>query len=199
MNKQEFVTELKSKLGGLPTQDVEERIDFYLEMIDDRIEDGCTEEEAIEEIGSVDEIAAQVIADIPLTRIAKERIKPKKRISAWEIVLLVLGSPIWLSLAVAAFVVILAIYVSIWSVVAALWAVFASLAVCAFGGAAVGAILICHGNTPTGIALIGAGIICAGLSVFLFFGCCATTKGIALLTKKIALGIKKCFVKKENA
>ena len=32
-----------------------------------------------------------------------------------------------------------------------------------------------------------------------FFGCNGATKGIAILTKKIALGIKKCFVKKEDA
>lgn len=42
MNKQEFLTELRAKLSGLPTYDVEERLSFYGEMIDDRTEEGVT-------------------------------------------------------------------------------------------------------------------------------------------------------------
>lgn len=198
MTKQEFLTALRERLCGLPKQDVEERLGFYSEMIDDRIEDGCTEEEAVLAIGSVDGIATQIIADIPLTKIAKESIKPKKRFKAWEIVLLALGSPIWLSLAIAAAAVILSLYVVLWSVIISVWSVFAALVACAFGGIAAGAIFAVSGNGIAGGAVIGAGLVCAGVSVFLFFGCRAATKGILLLTKQMALGIKKCFVRKES-
>ena len=129
MNKQEFLAQLRKGLTGLPKDDIEERLTFYGEMIEDRIEEGLSEEEAISEIGSVGEIAAQTIADTPLAKIAKERIRTKGRLKAWEIVLLVLGSPIWLSLGIAAAAVILALYVSLWSVIVSLWAVFGSLAV----------------------------------------------------------------------
>ena len=198
MTKQAFLTALRERLCGLPKQDVEERLGFYSEMIDDRIEDGCTEEEAVFAIGSVDGIAAQIIADIPFTKIAKESIRPKKRFKAWEIVLLALGSPIWLSLAIAAAAVILSLYVVLWSVIISVWSVFASLVACAFGGIAAGAIFAACGNGIAGGATIGAGLVCAGVSVFLFFGCRAATKGILLLTKQIALGIKKYFVRKES-
>ena len=50
-----------------------------------------------------------------------------------------------------------------------------------------------------GIALIGASLACAGLSIFLFFGCKTATKGTVVLTKKIALGIKKRLVRKGGA
>lgn len=199
MNKQEFLDKLMARLQGLPKQEVEDRISFYIEMIDDRTEDGLTEEEAVSQLGSVDEIAAQIIADIPLTKIAKEKIKPKRRLRAWEITLLVLGSPIWLSLAVAAVAVIISLYAVLWSMVISLWAVFASIIACAPFGVIAGVIFICIGNVHTGVAMIGAGLVCAGLSIFMFFGCKATTKGILRLTKKIALGIKKCFVSKEAA
>ncbi|MBQ8409189.1 MAG: DUF1700 domain-containing protein [Clostridia bacterium] len=198
MNKQEFIAALQAKLSGLPEQEVKDRIDFYIEMIDDRTEDGCTEEEAVRAIGSVEEVASQIIADIPLSKIAKERIKPKSRLKAWEIVLLALGSPIWLSLAIAAFAVILSLYVVLWSVIVSLWSVFASLAACAFGFIAGGVILTIYANGATGIILVSAGIVCAGLSIFSFFGCRAATKGICRLTPKIALGIKRCFAGKEN-
>ena len=199
MHKQEFLTQLRKELSGLPQNEIEERIAFYGEMIDDRIEEGQTEEDAVLAVGSVEDIAAQIIADIPLTKIAKERLRPKKRLGAWEILLLVLGSPIWLSLAVAVFSVILALYAVLWSVIVSVWAIFISLAACALGGIAGGTAFAFSGYTFTSAALIGAGICCAGLSVFLFFGCKASTNGIILLTKKIALGIKRCFVKKEEA
>lgn len=199
MNKREFLDALRAKLSGLPQQDVEERLEFYGEMIDDRVEEGRTEEEAVLDIGSVDEISAQIIADIPLAKIAKERIKPKRRLRAWEIVLLVLGSPIWLPLAIAAAVVILSLYVVLWSVIASVWAVFGALVGCAVGALAAGVCFTVFGHVVTGIAMIGASLICAGVSIFLFFGCKAATKGIILLTKLIAFGIKKCFVGKEGA
>ena len=43
---------------------------------------------------------------------AKEKVKGRRQLKAWEIVLLALGSPIWISLLVAGFVVILSIYIS---------------------------------------------------------------------------------------
>ena len=117
MTKIKFLLELHEKLSGLPQDEVEERLNFYSEMIEDRIEEGLLEEEAVAAVGSVDEIAAQIIADIPLVKIAKEKMKPKRQLKAWEIVLLVLGSPIWFSLIVAAFSVILSLYVLLWAVI----------------------------------------------------------------------------------
>ena len=199
MTKIEFIELLRVKLSGLPAQEVDERLDFYSEMIDDRIEEGKSEEEAIVELGSVDEVAEQIIAEIPLTSIAKERIRPKKRLGAWEIVLLVLGSPIWLSLAIAAFAVILSLYVVLWSVIVSLWACFGALVGCAVGGVAAGAVFAALGNVPSGIATIGAGSACAGLSILFFLGCKEATRGNIWLTKRLALGIKKLFVKKEES
>lgn len=199
MSKQEFLAQLRKGLYGLPQDDIEERLTFYSEMIEDRIEEGLSEEEAVSAVGPVDEIVAQVVADIPLTKIAKEKIKPKRRLKAWEIVLLALGSPIWLSLGIAAAAVILSLYVSLWSVIISLWAVFGSLIGCSFGSMVAGLILTCSGNVLTGIAMISAGIVCAGLSIFMFYGCKAATKEILTLTKKIAVWVKNCFIKKEQA
>ena len=49
-------------------------------------------------------------------------------------------------------------------------------------------------NRKLKIAMIGAGIFLAGASVFTFFGCTGATKGASILTKKIVIGIKKCFL-----
>ena len=60
MNKHDFIAKLRAKLSGLPDSDVRERLGFYSEMIDDRIEEGLSEEAAVSEIGSVDDIAARL-------------------------------------------------------------------------------------------------------------------------------------------
>lgn len=198
MNKQEFLTQLRKGLSGLPQNDIDERIVFYSEMIDDRIEEGLSEEEAVAQVGSVDEIVAQIIAETPFTKIAKERIKPKRQLKTWEIVLLALGSPIWFSLAIAAISVVFSLYVSLWSVVISFWAVFVSLAACSVGGLVASAILAIFGKGLAGVAMFSAGLICGGLSIFTFFGCKAATKGVIILTEKIAVGIKNCFIKKEE-
>ncbi len=199
MNKQEFIIALRKGLSGLPQDEIEERLTFYSEMIDDRIEEGLSEEDAVSAVGSAEEIVNQAVADIPLVKIAKERIKPKRRLKAWEIVLLALGSPIWLSLGIAVAAVILSVYISLWAVIISLWAVFASFIICAAGSVPAGIIFIKNANKISGAVMLLGGIVCAGLSIFMFFGCKAVTKGTLILTKKIALRIKSCFIRKENA
>ena len=73
MTKLRFLLLLQDRLSGLPQDDVEERLNFYSEMIDDRIEDGLSGEEAVAEIGLVEEIVAQIKADIPLSKFMKEK------------------------------------------------------------------------------------------------------------------------------
>lgn len=196
MNKQEFLGELGRRLCGLPSEEIEQRLEFYSEMIDDKIEEGAEEEEAVSALGDVSEIAAQIKADVPLAKLVKEKIKPKKKLSALEIVLIVLGSPIWISLLLAALAVVFAVYVVIWSVVISLWAVFVSLVASTLVSLSQAVVFVCWGHADYGIFMLGAGLILAGVAVFAFFGCRLVTKGVVLLTKKIFIGIKNCFMKK---
>ena len=198
MNKNEFFEALRKGLAGLPEDDIDERLEFYSEMIDDRIEEGLAEEEAVAEIGSASEIAWQIVADYPIGRLVKKKMKSKSRrkLHAWEIVLLAVGSPIWLSLLIAIFAVVLLIYVSLWSVIVSLWAAFASFVGGALGGIAGGIVFIVYGKLLSGLFLIGSGLLLAGLSIFAFFGCRAATKGILFLTRKIAVGIKNMIIGK---
>jgi len=198
MTKQAFLPQLRARLSGLPQQDIDERLNFYSEMIDDRIEEGLSEEEAVAAVGPVDQIVSQIIEETPLAKIAVENAKPKRPLQAWEIVLLILGSPIWFSLLIAVFAVVFSLYIAVWAVVISLWSVFAALAGSALGCVAGGVIFIGSGHSLAGIAVIAAGLVCAGLAIFAFFGCKGATVGVAILSKKIALGIKRCFVGKEK-
>ena len=195
MNKQRFLAQMRKALSGLPKKDIEEYLIFYGEMIDDRMEEGLSEEEAVLAVGSVDEIAAQVVAE----KNAKKRMQPKHRPRVLIILLLLLGSPIWISLGIAAAAIIFSLCVSLWAIVISLWAVFASLAIGVLGGIAAGIIFVCCGHVLSGIVMMSAGIVCAGLSIFAFYGCKMVTKGILIFTKKPALWMKKCLIKREEA
>lgn len=199
MTKQEFITGLRTRLSDIPEKEAEEHISFYAEMIDDRMEEGLSEAEAVSAIGSVDEIASRIVSEIPHTKNAKEKLKTKGGLKAWEILLLVLGSPIWLSLLVAALAVILSVYAVLWSAVVTLWAVFGSLVGVALGGAIQGLVFAFSGNAVSGGAMIGIAVLCVGLSIFAFFGCLAVTKGLVWLTRRIALYIKDEFTKRRES
>ncbi len=196
MNKQTFLWGLMDGLSGLPMEDIERSLDYYSEMIDDRIEDGLSEEEAVAAMGPVKEICAQILAETPLSRLVKEAVRPKRKLRAWEIVLLVLGSPVWLPLLAAAVIVVASVYLSIWAVLLSLYA--ADLAVAATGLAGgVGLVqMLMAGQTAEGIFFLGAGLVCLGLAVLLFFGFNQLTKGLVWVTKRALLALKNSFVRK---
>lgn len=199
MKKQEFLSKLKDRLCSLPSKEVEERVSFYAEMIDDRVEDGNTEEQAVAQLGNFEDIVCQIITDIPLSKILKEKIKKKGKLSGWGIALVSLGSPIWFSLLISAFAVAFSLYACLWSLVVCAWAVFVSFCAGVVGGVMGGILYMFTANLYSGIFLIACGITCIGLAIFSYYGCVYALKGTLKLTKRILLGIKKCFVKKEVA
>ena len=199
MTKQEFINELEEKLKGLPKKESADRVTFYSEMIDDKIEDGLTEQEAVMEIGEIDDIVKQLINEIPLGKIAKESLTKKRSLHTWEIILLILGFPVWLPLLISAVAVVLSLYVSIWAVVISLWAVFASLAACGLAGIFAGIVITFTSGFTPGVILLSLSLFSLGASIFSFFGCKEATRGTILLTKVIISGIKKSLIKKGAA
>lgn len=198
MTKEKFLLSLRDKLLDFPQDEAEERLNFYQEMIEDRMEEGLSEEDAVAAVGSVDEIAAQVTSEFPEIPGKPQKVKTKRRMKAWEVVFLVLGAPIWVSLLIAALTVLISLLAALWSVIVSLWAVFASLVGCGFAGIAAGSVLAVAADKYTGVAMMGAGLACIGLSILFFFGCKGATKGSAWLTKRLAMWTAKCFRQKEE-
>ena len=199
MNKQEFLTNLRNALSGLPQDDIEERIAFYSEMIDDRMEEGISEEEAVAGVGNINEIKTQIVADIPLTKFVKEKVKPKRALHSWEVVLVVLGFPVWFPLLAAAGAIVLSLYIVVWALIISLWAIEISFWACVLGGIAAAIIYFIKGNILPALMMLGAAFLTAGVSIFMFFGCVEASKGILKLTKKAGVAVKSMFIRKENA
>lgn len=198
MTKQEFLTALESGLAGIPMDDMNQHLTFWSEMIDDRIDEGMTEEEAIAGLGSMSEIIAQILSEIPFGKLVRERVTPKHRLRFWEIVLLVLGSPVWFSVLLAVISVMISCYAALWCGIIALWAATAAVAVSAPAGTAAFIILTINSNAITGTAMLGAGLFCAGFGVLLVLGCVKATNFATIFTKRVLIGIKSCIIRKEG-
>lgn len=198
MTKHEFLARLRDGLSGIPKDEIEERLTFYSEMIDDRMEEGIPEEEAVRGLGSVEELLRQIVAEVPLSKIVREKMTVRQRPRGWMILLLILGFPVWFPLLVAGGAVLLALYVSVWAILLSLWAVFASLCACGAGTVLGGIGFAVGGNALTGIVAVGTGLVCAGLSVFVFFGCRAVSAWVLRLTGAVGIGLKRRLVGKEK-
>lgn len=197
MKKNEFLAELRERLNGLSEEDLKRSLDYYAEMIDDRMEDGLAEDEAVDAVGTPGEIAGVILGEMPLTKLVKARVKTKGRMAAWEIVLLVLGSPLWLALLLALFAVVLSLYIALWSIVISLWAVELALGATVLVGVVALPFSLIQGNVWAGVALLGAGVFAAGLCMFGFYGCKNATKGACFLGKRLFWFVKSCFIRKE--
>lgn len=198
MDKQGFLDALARRLSGLPRQELEERLAFYGEMIDDRVEEGVSEAEAVAAVGDVEQIADQILWETPLHKIVRENVHVKRTMRPWEILLLALGFPLWFPLLMAAFAVTISLCAVIFSVVVALWAVFLALAVCFPACLVAGIATAVTGFTGTGLAIGAAGLVCAGLSIFLFLGCKALSKGLIALVRHLLLAVKHGFIGRER-
>lgn len=90
MNKQEFLSVLQRRLKSLPKQECQKMLDYYAEMIEDRMEEGMSEESAVQDLGNVEMIASQILASQP----TKEK-KLSNPVKGLIVALLILGSPLW--------------------------------------------------------------------------------------------------------
>ncbi len=175
MNKTVFLDRLDGLIRTLPYEERRATLDYYTEMIEDLIEEGKTEEEAVAALGEAEALAEQILktAEIQGTETetdtdSKPEQQKKNKMSAGTIVLLVAGSPLWISLAVSALAIILSLYIVLWSLVITVWAVELALG----AGALVtllSPLLLISGRAGEMLLLCGGGLVCAGLAILWFY------------------------------
>ena len=190
MTRKEFIKLLKRKLKKSPIKDKDERIRFYTEMLDDLIEDGLSEDEAIRKI-----LASLDPSDIADEEEFTEHTGKNSKRTALT-VLLILGSPVWASLLIAAAAVLFSLFVTVWSLIGAAWSVFAAFAISGPVSILVG-IFTAFINPAVGIGLFCAGLVVSGLAIFSLVVSLAATKGCIRLTNLCAERLRSRFTKKE--
>lgn len=199
MTKAEFLSALRSRLAGLPQGDVERSVDFYSEMIDDRIEDGMSEREAVANMGDLTRIADQIMSQAsPCEEISEPVNEGVASGSRY-----VLRNP-WVVGFLSPFLLILwgvaiSCLISLWAVVVALYAV--DLALGASGGAlhVAGTALFCSGVMGEGILIFGAGAFLIGFTVLWSLGCKYAVQGVVQATKWTFRGLVAMILRKERS
>ena len=212
VNKMQFLRAVREKTVHLPLSEVNRLLEYFNEMIDEAMEEGLSEEEAVDRLGTWEEICAQIVEFLtsepqPIEAIKEEPAKepqnpipekkPKKRISLpmWAVVLLILTSPVWgaivLSLGIAVFAVIVSLVVTGGALVISLFAVVLSLAVVGVVGIPAAVVLFFTGSIATGLLSLGGGLVCGGFAILGWFMCIAFAKFVAVCVKGLFGGIVK--------
>ncbi len=162
MTKSEFLGLLENELKDIP--DYERAIDYYREIIEDRMEDGTAEEDAVAGLDSIDTIRNRLIGETPLPALINAKVS--KPISSLNVVLLIVGFPVWFSLLIAAGAVVFALFVTTAALVFSFFLLVFTLAI---GGVAVFIAAFFHlgTNVPYGVLNIGASMMMIGGSILL--------------------------------
>lgn len=198
MNKVEFLEELQNKLKGLPKSDIDNRIEFYDEMIDDMCQEGLTEEQAIEKLGGVDEVVKQIASETTLISLVKEKTKPNRSLRGWEIAMLIVGFPLWFPLLITFLSLCLVAYILVWVLVIVTYSVTISVVAATIVGVVMGFGGLFAGNVPAFGFYMGCAIAGLGLTILLFYACKYATVLTLKLAKAILLKIKLSFIRKEK-
>ncbi len=199
MKKQEFITELRKRLSPLSQCDIDKYSDYYSEMIDDRIEDGLSEEEAVNDLGSFETIVSQLLADTPKKQPAQDfsTNTEKNKLPLWCIILIaILTSPIWISIISSAAGAVFSVIIVVFSFVIMLYAVDFAFAACGFVSLIASIPKLVEFDIIQSAFCFGSGLILIGLSIILFFGANWIARKIIQFTKFIIRKISKLFAKR---
>ena len=192
MTKTEFTRILKTKIAHLPRAERKKILQYYNEMITERMEDGMTEAEAIEALGDIDElVGAYAPAPAQLTQ------RKSTRLRAWHIVMLAVGSPLWISIVAALFCIMVAIYIVVWALVVAFYAIFAALAVSGFACIMSSFIALFSQGFPAFAALMGAGCLLMGFALLWLVPCNLFAKAAGKMSGKLPKFIFRFFFKRK--
>ena len=200
MTKTEFLDELNRLTKDYPVEETEKSIEYYSEMIDDRIEDGMSEEEAVTSLGDVKDIAKEIEIELPMKTIVKKKVNEKKGdgIPVWVTVLLIIGLPVWAPILLAIGIVVFSLYITLWSIVIAFWAVDVALFIAVIAGLLAIGITMVKGSMLSAMIYFGITLLLIGLALFGLIGCFYASKGLAALIAAIFKSIKKKLVSKNE-
>ena len=172
MTEKEYLKELKRNLSALKRSDRNSLIEFYKEMIEDKIENGKTEREA------ADVVAKRTLAEYGID---EEELSKQKKISGTTLALVIIGSPLWIPLAIAALAVVLAVAISILAVIISIASACIGVTLSSPFFLVMG-IITAFSDAGTGLIAIGYGLSAAALGILAATG---IYKLIAYIVKKI--------------
>ena len=184
MTKELWLRILEDALKKMSKSERSKVLEFYREMIEDKIECGSSEGAVIESLGNPHDVADKILGENGVKveeNIAEEpkvvKSEPKKK-----------GIPVWLACVSGIVVVPVAIsLIAAWfSVYVSFIATFLALAVSAFAcfiSIFASLVMAFGGYVSGGVALVGFTIACTGVVILLTIGFWYVCKGMTKATK----------------
>lgn len=200
MNKAQFLSEIRKGISSLSEKDIESSLQYYSEMIDDRIEDGMSEEDAVSAMGTVDEVVTQILRDKPVTEPEKNNghkgtqwfrrnLTRNKRLL---LVLLILTLPFLVTLAGSLLIVVISVAASLY---ASSIGVFVGGLACIVKAVALIAV---ESAVAEALLYFGVGLSLSGISILIFIAAHCFVKLIKFIFGKLFGFVKGIFSKREE-
>lgn len=173
-NKEKFLSALKKRLKALPKEERDSALSYYAEYL---------EEGNVEGLGSVDEVARQILEQCAVNSLDSEEKRGSLKV-LWIVLLAVFAAPVALPILLALGIVVLALMIVV---------VVVALALAISGAAAVlGGVLsvaLCLVALPhsliNGLMLAGGSLTAVGLGILLLIVGWYTAKGMVWLLSRL--------------
>lgn len=169
MNRDEYMKQIRYYLRKLPREDFDTAIDYFEEYFE---EAGAGQEsQAIEDLGTPDIAADQIIRDLAMENAIKPNKSVKRGVSAvWVGILAVFAAPIGVPLALSAGILALSFVLVICCILFALFITVLSLTVSAIPLLG-GSIWLLFISPTDGLVNIGISLIVIGVGIWIVKGC----------------------------
>ena len=183
MTKDEYLSELRVGLAAFSKDEVDRAVSFYEEMVDDRVEAGVSEEEAVGSLEPPAEAAARIISEMPAVPRAAARLRSPKTPRSWFVafvVAAVIGSPVWIPLTLGVIIAVIGCFIGLFGLLVAVWAIAASMLL----------------GAPIGLLYLVAGVKAGSVAGALMgLGCGVAVTGVGVLGIHLAVVASKLLVK----
>ena len=169
MTRDEWIAELRGLLErrGVPASEVADALEYYAEAIDDRVELGLSERQALEEIGSPAQACDAVAETVPVAKRAVAAATATRERKALIGVLLLVSAVFWVPLAFGLLGVAAGVYATIWAAVLVVWTGVGSLLACGLGAVPLACYSASCGALAEGLFSGGALLALGALGVML--------------------------------
>lgn len=198
MTKEEFLKTLKSELEKQSISNIESMIEYYDEMICDRMEDGMSEEDAVDSMDSIAEIVHEAVLDKSVPALVKERVKKSRERATQNghgwlwITIAVLGFPVWFPLLLTAFILALTFFIVFWVLVATLFIVIISLGIAAVACfVATPFVFLGYISPQMALVSLGGAFLLAGIVALLWKPCIDLFKKTGILFGRFVMSCKR--------
>lgn len=169
MTKNEFLNRLKACLSKIPNDEQQKAIEYYSEIINDKIDEGKTEEQAVSEIGSPESVAQSVLEGYPDNETHNNARRKKRSVGA------IIGFSILIPFVILMFAVLVA--------VALAFVVGSAGLIIGGAGYFISSFFIFFQSFSAGLFQLGFGFFAVAMGVFAMYGSVAFVKLVVRIVK----------------